>query len=288
MAIARLARQAKRSYGLCAKLTAVVILGLCFIVVWSIFASPSTSVTIQRESFDNIGEPVTGNTKVNHPGAQNDNRKKTDEGKLSKDTKDKVKSNLDGRDMKKVNGSVSKSPSNHASEKKHGAAKEKNEKHKENKSEVTRKANQGSEESEDEDAEKGNEEEEQEVVDDQEAELKDDEAETEGDLGESDQEPEERIEPKDKGKKVKRKGPLFDPNAHYSWKLCRTRSKYNYIPCIDIEAGEARQQGYRHRERSCPRAPPMCLVPLPPSGYRPPVHWPESNSKVSKNTFVRF
>ncbi|XP_038904647.1 probable methyltransferase PMT28 isoform X1 [Benincasa hispida] len=282
MAIARLARQAKRSYGFCAKLTAVVILGLCFIVVWSVFASPSTSVTIRRESFDNIGEPVTGNTKASHPGAQNDNRKKIDEGKLSRDTKDKVKSDPDGRDTKKVNGSDSKSPSNHnhASDKKHGAAKEKNEKHKENKPVVTRKENQGSEESDDEDAEKGNEEEEQEVIDGQEAELKDDEAETEGDLGESDQEPEERIEPKDKGKKVKRKGPLFDPNAHYSWKLCRARSKYNYIPCIDIEAGVVRQQGYRHRERSCPRAPPMCLVPLPPSGYRPPVHWPESNSKI--------
>ncbi|KAL0553493.1 hypothetical protein IC582_007388 [Cucumis melo] len=282
MAIARLARQAKRSYGFCAKLTAVVILGLSFIVVWSVFASPSTSVTIQRESFDNIGEPVTGNTKVSHPKTQNDNRKKIDEGNLSRNTKDKVKSDLGGSDTKKVNGSDSKSPSNHnhASEKKHGAAKEKNEKHKENKPEVTRKGNQGSEESEDEDAEKGNEEEEQEVVDGQEGELKDDEAETEGDLGESDQEPEDRIEPKDTGKKFKRKGPLFDPNARYSWKLCRARSKYNYIPCIDIESGVGRQQGYRHRERSCPKAPPLCVVPLPPSGYRPPVHWPESNSKI--------
>lgn len=285
MAIARLARQAKRSYGLCAKLTAVVILGLCFIVVWSIFASPSTSVTIQRESFDNIGEPVTGNTRARNSGAQVDNRKKIDKGELSKDRKERVKSDLDGKDLKKVNGSDSKSPSNHASGQKHGAAKEKNEKHKENKSEVAKKENQGSEESDEEDTQKENEEEEQEVVDGQEAELKDEEAETEGDLGELDQELEERIEQKDKGKKVKRKGPLFDLNAHYSWKLCRARSKYNYIPCIDIEAGVVKQQGYRHRERSCPKAPPMCLVLLPPNGYRPPVPWPESNSKVS---FVRL
>lgn len=52
------------------------------------------------------------------------------------------------------------------------------------------------------------------------------------------------------------------------------------IPCIDFESASGKLQNYRHHERSCPKAPQMCLVPLPPGGYETPVSWPESKSKV--------
>ncbi|OMO91288.1 hypothetical protein COLO4_18481 [Corchorus olitorius] len=64
MALARLARKVKRPHGVCIKMTAVAILGLCFIFVWSMFSSPSASVTVQRESFDDIAEPVASGTRV--------------------------------------------------------------------------------------------------------------------------------------------------------------------------------------------------------------------------------
>ncbi|KAK8556400.1 hypothetical protein V6N13_064434 [Hibiscus sabdariffa] len=58
MALDRFGRQVKRQHGVCVKMTAVAILGLCFIFVWSMFSSPSTSGTVQRESFDDIAELV--------------------------------------------------------------------------------------------------------------------------------------------------------------------------------------------------------------------------------------
>lgn len=64
MALARFGRQVKRQHGVCVKMTAVAILGLCFIFVWSMFSSPSNSVTVQRESFDDIAEPVASSTMV--------------------------------------------------------------------------------------------------------------------------------------------------------------------------------------------------------------------------------
>ncbi|XP_024976030.1 probable methyltransferase PMT28 isoform X2 [Cynara cardunculus var. scolymus] len=100
---------------------------------------------------------------------------------------------------------------------------------------------------------------------------------TEGDVDQAD----ESIEIKAKrGKKQKFTGPLFDPKAEYGWKLCSTRSKHNYIPCIDFEATSKRMKSYRHHERSCPKNPLMCLVPLPHEGYRTPVSWPESREKI--------
>ena len=64
MALARFAGQTKRPYGICIKMTSVAILGLCFIFVWSMFSSPSTSITVQRESFDDIAEPVASGTRA--------------------------------------------------------------------------------------------------------------------------------------------------------------------------------------------------------------------------------
>ncbi|GMP44987.1 hypothetical protein CsSME_00013686 [Camellia sinensis var. sinensis] len=56
MAIARFGRQAKRSYGFCVKMTAVAVMGLCFILIWSLFSS-SSSVVSQRSTFADIAEP---------------------------------------------------------------------------------------------------------------------------------------------------------------------------------------------------------------------------------------
>ncbi|XP_051124014.1 probable methyltransferase PMT28 isoform X2 [Andrographis paniculata] len=74
--------------------------------------------------------------------------------------------------------------------------------------------------------------------------------------------------------------PLFDPKAQYTWKLCNTRSKHNYIPCIDMEITSKRFRSHRHRERICPKSSVMCLVPLPQDGYGDPVHWPDSKTKI--------
>jgi tRNA wybutosine-synthesizing protein 1 len=76
MTIARLARQAKRPRGFCVKMTAVAVMGFCFIFVWSMFSSSSTSATTQRESFDDIAEPVAGNTRVSRPHTQSRERER--------------------------------------------------------------------------------------------------------------------------------------------------------------------------------------------------------------------
>ncbi|PNX99227.1 putative methyltransferase PMT28-like protein, partial [Trifolium pratense] len=83
-----------------------------------------------------------------------------------------------------------------------------------------------------------------------------------------------------KTSKGKVKGPLFESNVNYRWKMCSTRSKHNYIPCIDIEVGGGKVPGYRHTERSCPRTSFMCMVPLPLEGYESPVPWPDSKLKI--------
>ncbi|KAK9023195.1 hypothetical protein V6N11_003421 [Hibiscus sabdariffa] len=285
MALARFGRQVKRQHGVCVKMTAVAILGLCFIFVWSMFSSPSTSVTVQRESFDDIAEPVASGTMVSK--SKGNEFEKHD----SNDHKKKVESDLKKKDEKKVNGSLPSPAHEHKSGKK-------NEKHVSNRkkdkdrpkvsSEVSKEnqENQKQEESQGEEAEKETEEEEEVLVDGKEEGLDGEgeekvEIEGDADVGESvDQQTEEVVENENEGKKRKIKGPVFDPKAHYSWKLCSTRSKHNYIPCIDVESGFTRLQSYRHGERTCPKAPPMCLVPLPHDGYDSPVRWPESNLKI--------
>lgn len=291
MAIARLARHAKRPYGLCAKMTAVAIMGLCFIFVWSLFSSSSSSsVTIQRESFDDIAEPEPANNRVSNSKTQSEKKKSEKHESSREDHKVKVESDLESKkDEKKINGSASLSVNEHES-------REKGKKESSNKKGSARKLPHGmakngnsQEESESEESEKG--EEEGEVVDGRE-EAADGQSEGNGDdEGEGglietiDEETTEKVEEqssgsKNAGKKGKIRGPLFDPKAHYSWRLCSTRSKHNYIPCIDIESGIGRLQSYRHTERSCPRTPPMCLVPLPHESYGFPVRWPESKLKV--------
>ncbi|KAJ6711114.1 METHYLTRANSFERASE PMT28-RELATED [Salix koriyanagi] len=296
MAIARLARQAKRPHGFCVKMTAVAIMGFCFIFVWSMFSSSSTSATTQRESFDDIAEPVAGNTRVSRPHTRSRERERGTHEPLRVDEKQNGESDLElKKDEKKINGSVSLVVTEHESrrkDKKEEASLQRKEKDDGTKKlpNEREKDNQGQEDSGDE--EPGKEEEEGEVVDGKE-EANDGEntegngyIQGDGDLIQNvDQESVEKVEhesagSKSTGKKRKIKGPVFDPNAHYSWRLCSTRSKHNYMPCIDIESGTGRLQSYRHTERSCPKAPPMCLVPLPHEGYGTPVHWPESKLKV--------
>ncbi|OMO87573.1 putative S-adenosyl-L-methionine-dependent methyltransferase protein [Corchorus capsularis] len=299
MALARLARKVKRPHGVCIKMTAVAILGLCFIFVWSMFSAPSASVTVQRESFDDIAEPVASGTRVSKSKGNVNELEKHGSSSHEK----KVESGLKKKDEKKVNESLPL-PAHHE----HKSGK-KNEKHVPNRKKEKGKLklpsgaskeneeNQELEKSQGEEAvkenENENEEEEGVVVDGKEEGLDGEgegegngETEGDGDLDESaDQETQEKEEKTNEGlqtegKKRKIKGPVFDPKAHYSWKLCSTRSKHNYMPCIDVESGFTRLQSYRHKERTCPKAPPMCLVPLPHDGYDPPVRWPESKLKI--------
>ena len=118
MAIARLARlgrQAKRPFGLCVKMTAVAILGLCFIFVWSMFSSPANSVTNQRESFDDISEPTSATTKVSDSRTQSiEKNSKKHEISKEEDKKVNLESDLD----KKVNGTDSSAVHRHESRKK--------------------------------------------------------------------------------------------------------------------------------------------------------------------------
>ncbi|XP_059633905.1 probable methyltransferase PMT28 isoform X2 [Cornus florida] len=278
MAIARFGRQAKRSYGFCLRMTAVAILGLCFIFIWSVFSSPSSSVTSQRSTFNDIPKPVSSNGKV---GGSKNHKVDTGDKKVKKFESDLKK------EEEKVNGSVP-----FVSVNEQEAEKEMGNERKDGKlpKEVDDR-NHGSEGSEGKEVKKDEENEEGEA-DDKEGELvesegkENEEVEVDGDLitaADGDQEIMENVEDesgglKSSGKKRKKVGPLFDPKARYTWRLCSTKSKHNYIPCIDIES--AKLQSYRHHERSCPRTAPMCLVPLPHEGYSTPVSWPESKLKI--------
>ncbi|GAV58866.1 Methyltransf_29 domain-containing protein [Cephalotus follicularis] len=287
MPIARFGRQANRPFGIFKKVTVVAILGLCFILLWSLFSSPSSSLTTQRESFDDISEPVSANPVVSNSGSQSKQNGPQKHELSKKDEKVKVESDLDKKDERKVNGSVSLPVNEHESRKKGkkevlvNDVDEKDELKLDN---VVVKDNQEQEESEGKDSEEDYEG----VVVDGQEEMLDGEGETneegEGDADSVEPVDQEAVEDETGGttrleKKKKFKGPVFDPKAHYSWKLCSTRSKHNYIPCTDIET-RGKLQSYRHSERSCPRTSPMCLVPLPHEGYVTPVRWPESKLKI--------
>ncbi|XLS80875.1 hypothetical protein HN51_046706 [Arachis hypogaea] len=62
MAIAKLVSKVKRPYRLWVKITAVTMLGLCFIFVWGVFSNSSSSITTQRESFEDIIEPSSSSS----------------------------------------------------------------------------------------------------------------------------------------------------------------------------------------------------------------------------------
>lgn len=286
MAIARFGRQVKRSYGFCLKMTAVTILGMCFVFIWSIFSS--TSVTNQRSSFGEIAEPVSANGKITESVIYS--TKKDPENRVTEeDKKGKFESDLK-KDKKKVNGSIPFMSTNRHRNWKDATDGKKNRENIKLPKEIDKEKNHGSDRSGGEELQKEKEEEEEEVeVENKEEERDGNGNEMEGDANDLISTTDESDEPESKGKKKKNTGPLFDSKAHYNWKLCSTRSKHNYIPCIDIESASGRLKLYRHHERSCPKMPPMCLVPLPTEGYGTPVRWPESKSKVRGfNSFLAF
>lgn len=290
MAIARLVRQAKRPYGLCVKMAAVTMLGLCFIFVWSVFTPPSSSVTTQRESFDDIAEPVSANTRESNSGVQTKKMKpeKQEESSNGGNTlRDESQVNDKNREKTKKSASVSAKHREPTERNRKAVTHEKKKEHKVSKENQNQESGNldGKEPEKDKEGEEGDEQEieavEQGLDRESEADMDNDGG---SDLVESvDQDPEALEDGSVESKKTanrKIKGPLFDPKANYNWKLCSTRSKHNYIPCIDIEVSAGKLQSYRHTERSCPRMPPMCLVPLPHEGYGSPVPWPESKFKV--------
>lgn len=265
--IARFGRQAKRSYGFFIKFASVAILGLCFVFVWYMFSPSASSVTSQRSTFGEMAEPISekGQIRKNLPSvAPIKNKSDLNLGKVEEKKRVNGSLGLDAVDGPKDNKKDEKGV-------KIVKVGEKEEKQVDEKG------------SEDEDLETENgkenevEGESEEGKEEEENTNNGDLVGTEGDIDQVD----ESIEIKAKrGKKQKFTGPLFDPKAEYGWKLCSTRSKHNYIPCIDIEATSKRMKSYRHHERSCPKNPLMCLVPLPHEGYRTPVSWPESREKI--------
>ena len=288
MALARFVRQAKRPHRVCVKMTAVAILGMCFIFVWSMFsASPSAAVTSQRSSFSDINEPVPDETEGDSSGTGLKKNEPERTELSGESNKLKFESDSEKKDEKKLDGSVTLAANGN-----NATNIDKKEEADEGREGVDEEAkeNHGSEGSENKEAEK--EKEEGQVGGDDKEEAVDREGEANEDVEADDdwavtveEEPVEKVEDesggsKFTGKKKKRKGPLFDPKAQYTWKLCSTKSKHNYIPCIDNEGGTGRLQSYRHKERSCPRTSPMCLIPLPARGYSSPVPWPESKWKV--------
>ncbi|XWS66879.1 hypothetical protein CRYUN_Cryun05aG0238700 [Craigia yunnanensis] len=95
LALAGFGCHAKRPYGVRVKVTTLAILDLCFIFVWSMFSSLSTSVTVQRESFDDIVESVTSGTRGSGPNAMKQPRQGKTEGE--RETISKVQSFLSGK-----------------------------------------------------------------------------------------------------------------------------------------------------------------------------------------------
>ncbi|KAG9148067.1 hypothetical protein Leryth_003644 [Lithospermum erythrorhizon] len=285
MALARFGRQVKRSYysyGFCVKLTFVVILGLCFVFVWSFFSPSSFDVSYQRENFDEISEPVSANAKpINRESSSVISSKKKEPEKAKEKKKEKFESDLEEKGSKKKNGVVLLKPKEkHKSEKKGVGGKKKDRIFKVP-NEVNDEKDQENDESDEnlEEKDGGDDVENRENVDDDSKVNEVDEK--NGDLANEEGVGEDDVEKVEDNKKLKKKmGPLFDPKTQYSWKLCTTRSKQNYIPCIDFETVTGKFQLFRHHERSCPKMPPMCLVPLPRGGYETPVSWPGSKLKI--------
>ncbi|OVA07022.1 CBS domain [Macleaya cordata] len=262
---------------------AVALLGLCFIFIWSTFSTSSSSLTFQRDSFSDIAEPAVANEKGIDSGIQ---PKKSKISKHDVPKQEKVKSDLGGKDKKKKE----KVPVSHHKGKEKNKEKVENQKGEEielkERDSVASNSTITLEKLEDENSEKEKDGED-EIEDKEEAvdSYGETNGETEGDVDLEEQEPEENmedenVESKNSGKKKKKLGPLFDSKIQYTWKMCSVRSKYNYIPCLDVESTTGKLQIYRHHERSCPKTPPMCLVPLPPEGYKTPVPWPQSKLKI--------
>lgn len=71
-------------------------------------------------------------------------------------------------------------------------------------------------------------------------------------------------------------------SSKYDWKLCKTTTGSEYIPCLDNWQAIKKLRSishYQHRERHCPDKASTCLIPLP-EGYRSPIRWPKSREMV--------
>ncbi|KAJ8540993.1 hypothetical protein K7X08_001809 [Anisodus acutangulus] len=328
-ALSRFGRKVKgsyQSYGLGVKLAFVVILGLCFVFIWSVFSPSSYSVAYQRDTFDDIREPISSanrkkvsslvpstkkeqphNKKLKHRSTSVEKKKKRVDGSLPSKSSSWHKNEKSGE--KKRKGEDLKLPkkvdevkdqdlegSEIEEEKIENDSKQEEEKKeveiKENEKETTESNKQEGVDGKENENEKtennkqegvdGKENEKEEIEGNKEEEEGEgeskEEGESDGELANSEED--EDGKSRDTGKNMKNLGPLFNPKAHYTWNLCSFRSKHNYIPCIDFESASGKLHNFRHHERSCPRAPQMCLVPLPADGYETPISWPESKSKI--------
>ncbi|KAL1207801.1 putative methyltransferase PMT28 [Cardamine amara subsp. amara] len=275
MGFAHFARRIKQPRGIWVKMTFIVVLGLCFVFFWSFLSSSASSFNVQRESFDDIAEPVSSRTKSAHDVSESS---KSHE-------KGKVESGSKSKEGKKVGGFVHKHETKRKKEHAVSHPHKKKDVPKAVVEEVVVKEVQEQVEAESDDSESNKEDGEEGT----ESDGNEGESDANGDANGEDssasvdeevEEKNEEVTANEIGKKRKRKGPVFDPKAVYIWRLCNTRSKHNYMPCIDNDGLIGRLQSYRHRERICPKKPVMCLVPLPHDGYDPPVSWPESKSKI--------
>lgn len=251
MGAAKLIGKIKRQrLGFCAKVCLAVFLGLVFTVVWFVLSSPSSAVSNRRTSFGDVAEQEGIKGKAS--GAS---RKPTPPAARTPATATRAP----------VSAGNQSPPA-------------------EEEGDETIRENGGSDENVKEDEPKeedGGEREDNGEVEEQSSE-EEDIADRDPEDGADADDGEDPAENETAGKGIgdKKLGPLFDPAAQYSWKSCGAKKGPHYIPCIDLEvAGSGKFQGHRHHERSCPRPPPMCLVPLPPE-YKPPVAWPESRSQV--------
>ncbi|KAK1323838.1 putative methyltransferase PMT28 [Acorus calamus] len=247
MAVGKPVRHHKpRTFGFVAKVSAAVVLGLCFVVVWSAFSSPSTAVSEKRSSFGDINEP---------PAA--DPRKKAAVEKEKKKT----------RSADSEAGGVGSPPREEVKEK--GAAGTRIPRRKRPGMQRWRRTRHGSRRNLRRGRGRGRRE-----MEEKEGPLEEMiEEEKDGDLASDGGEDDNKTE----RKKKKVLGPLFDLKGNYNWRQCNVKTGHNYIPCVDLEASKF--QRYRHHERSCPRTVPHCLVALP-TGYQSPVPWPESEWKM--------
>ncbi|KAJ0963313.1 hypothetical protein J5N97_028435 [Dioscorea zingiberensis] len=238
MRFGRVAAGKRAPFGFCVKISMAVFLGLSFVVVWSVFSSPASSVSSQLSSFSDLPDPVPSSVLPHRNATRSAVTKHAPPPPPVKDEERSVEIAGEKRSSEvEVNDAVEKE-----------------------KVEVVE-------------------------VDEQQDEGLNDEAGVDADLEEGvDVNPEENGDEEDsrkeKNKGRKKLGPLFDSSAKHDWKLCGGSGWQNYVPCVDTERlGSGKNQRHRHHERSCPRSPLTCLVPLP-VGYKLPLPWPERESKV--------
>ncbi|KAK6938820.1 putative S-adenosyl-L-methionine-dependent methyltransferase [Dillenia turbinata] len=239
MTLAKLGRQAKRPHGFCVKMTAVAILGLCFIFVWSMFSFPVSSVTSQRRSFGDIAEPTSADEKLCSSFVEPKPKAEPEKHESSK--KEKKVELESGSEKKRFDRSASSSGvSEHKSPEKmemqnqdgkgklpDGVAADRQEGSEDNVREGKwrwRRGRGSNNRSDDDRAMLDSEGEGSEVIQKESERIQFVDQENVDKVDDGN----ERLKRKEKKKKIL--GPLFDPKAHYIWKLC------SMVP--DIEWGK--------------------------------------------------